>query len=124
MHKVKPLPAVCAVLLLWCASPGEGLYGRWISQSVTHPSPFFKNALSNKKPGVVELTLRPDGTFTWRDYADNLDLAGTCSAEKNVLTLTDPRERETVRVKYALKKPGLVIETPDGFVFSFRKEGK
>jgi len=122
--KRRALFAAAAVLFLWCAPSQSDLYGTWVSRSVAHPAPFFKDAMTGRGPGAVELTLRPDGTFLWRDNADNLEFAGSYTIEKNALTLTDPRERETVRVKYALKKPGLVIETPDGFVFSFRKEGK
>lgn len=114
------LASLFFTLLYGCVGRELYLVGTWTSMSITNQSPFFKDTLPDTKLGSVKASFDQSGYFIWDDI-DGSRITGTYILDGKHLVMTSSTENETTRLSYDLTGNRLVIESEDGFVFTFTK---
>jgi Ca2+-binding EF-hand superfamily protein len=96
------------------------LTGSWGSTEITHPSPFFSDALDSNTGRNVRLVLDQYGTFRWFE-PEGICHSGTYLIQDHALLLTAWPGEERIRLDYTFRGDDLRLKSPDGFIFEFRK---
>lgn len=107
-----------------CRNISREISGTWESSSINNPSPLFAKTLPSYEKGEVVLNFQVDGTFTWTNYREKLNLTGKYRIAGNKIHFEITTESSPLITEYKFKGKNLIIITDDGFTFTFLKKNK
>lgn len=109
-------------LLFSCASGEKKLQGSWESILVENESALFAKTLPSSVKGEILLTFSDSEKFTWINNSEKLNLSGSYNSGGNKIYFIITGDAEPLEVKFRFHNDRLIINTGDGFTFTFTKK--
>ena len=112
---------ILSVFLFSCNSGSTQLCGFWESILIENKSTLFTKTLPSSLKGEVLLTFSDDNKFTWINKSEKLNLSGKYKTERNKICFNIDGENNPLYVEFKFLNEKLILNTDDGFTFTFTR---